>query len=48
MVGIYLNLLLRCIVLNIFIDSVKRVDLMKVMGYEMIMFKFFYILDFVF
>lgn len=42
----YINLSLRCTVSNIFIDSVKRVDLMKVMGHEMIMPKFSYILDF--
>lgn len=42
----YINLSLRCTVSNIFIDSVKRVDLMKVMGHEMIMPKFSYVLDF--
>lgn len=42
----YINLSLRCTVSNIFIDSEKRVDLMKVMGHEMIMPKFSYILDF--
>lgn len=42
----YINLSLRCTVSNIFIDSEKRVDLMKVMGHEMIKPRFSYILDF--